>query len=243
MVDCRDGLQELWVLSGINTKEEFAKKLGLPRATSLSRYFPGGEYRGEILPSDLIKKLMEHIAYTGNPPVTPDKILELSGITSLTTTESSRSIVGYNAAITTGCFIPVLSIGDAMTIQIEEGKALVLSPIEHALSDRHLDGDEVATRIPDDSMAPDFPAGALAIIKIGSGLEPGNLAFLKVTHADGHEVGELRRYKLRGFDDEGKIEEFEAANDAYPSYRRRTAGQPAVEVRGRVVEVTIRIKC
>jgi SOS-response transcriptional repressor LexA len=161
----------------------------------------------------------------------------------LTTTEHSRSIVGYNAAIATGCYIPVLSIGDAMTIKIEEGKALVLSPVEHALSDRHLDGDEIAIRIPDDSMAPDFPIGALAIIKIGSDLEPGNIAFLKVTHQDGRELGEMRRYKLRGFDDNGKIEEFEAINDAYPSYRQRSDGQPHIEIQGRVVEVNIKVKC
>jgi hypothetical protein len=242
-VDCKDGLQELLALSGIKTKEEFAKRLGLPRSTSLTRYFPGGEYRGKILPPDLVDKLMKNIAHTGSPPVTPDKILELSGITNLTTTESSRSIVGYNAAMATGCFIPVLSIGDAMTIKIEEGKALVLSPIEHALSDRNLDGDEIAIRLPDASMAPDFPAGALAIIKIGASLEPGSLAFIKITHDDGRELGEIRQYKLRGFDIAGKIEEFKAINDAYPSYQQRADGCPNVEVRGRVVEVTIRIKC
>jgi hypothetical protein len=178
-VDCKEGLQELWKRSGIKTKEGFARKIGLPRSTSLMRYLPGGEYRGKTLPDHIVDGLVKNITRTGSPPVTLDEILDLSGISALTSTEHSRSVVGHNAAMATGCYIPVISIGDAIMYEEKEGEARVLSPIKHMLSDRPLDGDEFSIELPDNSMSPKFPAGALAIVKpLGEGmsLAPGQLA-------------------------------------------------------------------
>jgi hypothetical protein len=220
----------------------FAQHLGYKQKNSILRYI-SGEYAGKPLPANLVRKLIKNVANTGCPPVTEAEILKLGGIASLIKTEAGRSIVGYNAAITSGCYIPVLSIGDAMNIEKEEGEARVLSPIKHVLSDRPLSGDEFSIELPDNSMAPKFPAGALAIVSpLGEGmsLAPGQLAFLRVAYGDEAPQGVVRVYSLRGYtDSDEKIEDYKALNDGFPDYKVGRGGALRVKVVGRVVRVQV----
>jgi hypothetical protein len=244
-MDSAEGLKKLIVRSGEKSQTRFAKRLGYKGISSIQPYL-NGDQKDKPLPWSLVNRMLKNVRNTGYPPVTEEEILSLSGIGALTKTEAGRSIVGYNAAITTGCYIPVLSIGDAMNIEEKEGEARVLSPIKHVLSDRPLCGDEFSVELPDDSMGVRFPAGSLAIVrpmKDGSPpLAPGQSAFLRITHADGSEEGVVRIYNLKGYSEitGEKIEDYKALGDGFPSFKvGHGAAFPKVKLVGRVVQIKV----
>ena len=241
-MDSAEGLKKLIVRSGEKSQTRFAKRLGYKGISSIQPYL-NGDQKDKPLPWSLVNRMLKNVRNTGYPPVTEEEILSLSGIDALTKTEAGRSIVGYNAAIMTGCYIPVISLGDAMNIEEKEGEALVLSPIKHMLSDRPLEGNEFSIELPYDSMGLKFPAGSLAIVKPlgeGSSLAPGQLAFLRVSHGGEEPHAAVRMYSLRGYTDSGeKIEDYKALNDGFPDYKVGRGGALKVKVVGRVVRVQV----
>jgi phage repressor protein C with HTH and peptisase S24 domain len=243
-MDTAEKLKKLMHRLGIRSQTKFARRLGYPNLSSIQRYFDATRGASPI-PREMMNRMKEKIEGDGCPPVTVTEIFELGGISALTESEQTHSLGGQNTSIITGHYIPVLSIVDAMNMTDlgKEGRDAI-SPLEYIFNYRQLGEDECAIRLPNDSMAPTLPAGSVAIIKLGAALEPGNIAFLKVTDADGHSRGEIRRYKLRGYSHGVKLEKFEADSDAYPGYETGPdAAVPAVELVGRVIRVIITVEC
>jgi hypothetical protein len=243
-----EGLFQRWRSGTDRSKAEFARALGYTQGISMARFFDERKFGARPLPEVLIKRLLNNVVGTGDPPITAKEIINLGGISALPITEDSRNIIATNAALLTGCFIPVLSIGQIMGSEIQEGETQALSPPEHVLSDRELDGDEFAIWAPDDGMdAPvkgGFPKGSLVIVREGAAPMLGHPALLKITHADGSVEAAIRTYVIQEYTPDGTpIGEFRPLNNICPKFVVRPPGEfPLIEVKGRVVEVRVTIR-
>ena len=242
-MDSAEGLKRIMRRSGARTQIQFAQRLGYKRENGITRYL-SGKYREKPLPEHLIKKLLDNVAGTGYPPVTRAEILEMSGIASLTELEQTDSVHGQNTVAIAGDYIPVLSVMDVITMSDPEDRRDI-SPPGYIFYNRPLAENERAIRLPDDSLAPIYPANAVAIVELGGTPQAGKPALVRITEADGSKSGAIRLYSHRGHADDGsKIEAFEATNDTFPDYRTLPKGVfPQVETVGRVARVIITIEC
>jgi hypothetical protein len=239
-----DSLERLRLRAGIGSMTKFARKLGYSNCSGLQRYTKGGERAHKPLPQSLVKRLLDNVTGTGYPPVTRAEILEISGIVTLTDTTHPDSVHGQNTVAIAGDYIPVLSIMDVITMDDPEDRRDI-SPPGYIFYNRPLAENERAIRLPDDSLAPTYPADAVAIVELGGTPQAGKPALVRITEADGSKSGAVRLYSHRGHADDGsKIEAFEATNETFPNYRTLPQGVfPQVEAVGRVSRVIITIEC
>ena len=190
--------------------------------------------------------MLDNIAGTGCPIVTRAEILELSGIVALTDINHTDSVHGQNTLAITGDYIPVLSIMDVISMSDTDecGESTVSAP-GYIFYNRPLKSNERAIRLPDDSLAPGFPADAVAIVELGAEGRPGKPVLVEITQADGSKSGAVRLYGHQGHADDGsKLEEFEATAPGYPTYRTLPGGVfPQARAVGRVTRVVITIEC
>jgi hypothetical protein len=241
IVNSGDSLEKLRLRAGIRSRTKFAKKLGYQNLSSLQRYLTGGERAHKPLPQPLIRRLLDNVAGTGCPPVTRAEILELSGIVALTDVSCEDSVHGQNTSIITGDYIPVVSIMDVITM---EDTANTITPPGYIFYNRPLKANERAIRLPDDSLAPTYPADAVAIVELGVDGSPGKPVLVRITQADGSQSGAIRLYNHQGHADDGSKTEIFEAKPPYPNYRTLPHGVfPRVEAVGRVARVIITIEC
>ena len=244
-MDSAKGLKRIMKRSGARTQIQFAQRLGYKRENGLTRYL-SGKYREKPLPEKLIKKLLDNVAGTGCPPVTRAEILRLSGIASLTEIEHTDSVHHNNVLTITGDYIPVFDVMDVITMgKPVDDTDTTVTPPGYIFYNRPLAKNERAIRLPDDSLAPTYPANAVAIVEIGGVPAPGKPVLVRVTAEDGSMTGAIRLYNHRGHGDDGsKVEVFESANPAFPDYRTLPQGVfPQAEAVGRVARVIITIDC
>ena len=238
-------LQNLMRRLGVRSQTKFAKKLGFRNLSSIQRYFD--VERGNLpVSQEMLQRMREKIEGEGCPPVTVAEIFELGGIVGLTDGKQGHSIDGQNTLIITGDYIPVYSIMDVITMRDGSNEETIpVSPPGYIFYNRPLRPNERAIRLPDDSLAPTYPADAVAIVELGAPPCAGKPALVKITEADGSQNGAIRLYSHRGHADDGsKIEAFEATNDTFPNYRTLPQGIfPQVETVGRVARVIITIEC
>lgn len=243
-MDTATKLQNLMRRLGVRSQTKFAKKLGFRNLSSIQRYFDAG--RGSLpVSKEMLQRMRDKIEGEGCPPVTVAEILELGGIAGLTDVKQEHSVNGQNTLIITGDYIPVFSIMDVITmLDSSEDTETTITPPGYIFYNRPLKANERAIRLPDDSLAPTFPADAVAIVELGTPGIPGKPVLLRITQEDGSRVGAIRLYNHRGHADDGsKVEVFEA-KPPYPNYRTLPHGVfPRVEAVGRVARVIITIEC
>jgi hypothetical protein len=243
-MDTATKLQNLMRRLGVRSQTKFAKKLGFRNLSSIQRYFDVG--RGNMpISQEMLQRMREKIEGEGCPPVTVSEILDLGGIALLTNEKQEHSVNGQNTLIITGDYIPVFSIVDVVTMQDGENEEThPISPPGYIFYNRPLKANERAIRLPDDSLAPTYPADAVAIVELGAEGSPGKPVLVRITQADGSQAGAIRLYNHQGHADDGsKIEVFKATAP-YPDYRTLPHGVfPRVEAVGRVTRVIITIEC
>jgi hypothetical protein len=245
-MDSGESLEKVMMRIGTRSKTKFAKQLEYSNLSSLQRYLKGGERAHKPLPRSLVKRLLDNVAGTGCPPVTRAEILEMGGIVSFTKSEHTDSVCGQDSSIITGDYIPVVSIMDVITMRDDDSDSgYTVSLQGYIFYNRPLKANERAIRLPDDSLAPTYPADAVAIVELGATPRAGKPALVKITEADGSQNGAIRLYSHKGHADDGsKIEAFEATNEIFPNYRTLPYGVfPQVEAVGRVTRVIITIEC
>lgn len=244
-VDTATKLRNLMRRLGVRSQTKFAKELGFKNFSSIQRYFDVSRGSRPVS-QEMLQRMREKIVGDGCPPVTVAEILDLGGIASLTRSGHEDSVHGQDSSIITGDYIPVVSIMDVITMrEANDGDVNSASAPGYIFYNRPLKDNERAIRLPDDSLAPTYPADAVAIVELGAAPQAGKPALVKITEADGSQNGAIRLYSHKGHADDGsKIEAFEATNEIFPNYRTLPQGVfPQVEAVGRVARVIITIEC